>query len=214
MCSAWTGRLAKVRLDATLYRQAEQVLGEIQRLRVGGETPRLTLNGHCPVCEFRQRCRTQAEEADDISLLGISEKELRRLMLLMSPARWFNVVAAAPAASKPLGRNRSPGHAHVRLRRDCTRLLPIRSRSAPPSSHGASRRARRDPRNHDETSWVRTKTAFSPCSNGTDARQLGSLSADGKETTESALLHQQQERFAPTAAASFHGDTVLAGMLF
>ena len=73
------GRLAKVRLDATLYRQAEQVLGEIQRLRVGGETPRLTLNGHCPVCEFRQRCRTQAEEADDISLLGISEKELRRL---------------------------------------------------------------------------------------------------------------------------------------
>src|SRR5262249_23166884 len=31
------------------------------------------------VCEFRQRCRTQAEKADDISLLGgVGEKELRR----------------------------------------------------------------------------------------------------------------------------------------
>src|SRR5262249_32765572 len=31
------------------------------------------------VCEFRQRCRKQAEQADDISLLGsVSEKELKR----------------------------------------------------------------------------------------------------------------------------------------
>ena len=34
---------------------------------------------HCHVCEFRQRCRKQAEEADDISLLsGLGEKELKR----------------------------------------------------------------------------------------------------------------------------------------
>jgi predicted RecB family nuclease len=73
------GRLGKVRLDAKLYRQAEQVLDEVKRLREGGAPPRLTLNRHCPVCEFRQRCRRQAEEADDISLLGaVGEKELQR----------------------------------------------------------------------------------------------------------------------------------------
>ena len=73
------GRLGKVRLDAKLYRQAEQVLDEVKRLQAGGEPPRLTLNKHCQVCEFRQRCRTQAEKADDISLLGgVGEKELKR----------------------------------------------------------------------------------------------------------------------------------------
>jgi predicted RecB family nuclease len=72
-------RLGKVRLDARLYRQAQQVLDELKRLQAGGEPPRLTLNKHCQVCEFRQRCRKQAEEADDISLLGgVGEKELKR----------------------------------------------------------------------------------------------------------------------------------------
>jgi predicted RecB family nuclease len=73
------GRLGKVRLDTKLYRQAEQVLGEVKRLQAGGEPPKLVLNRHCQLCEFRQRCRKQAEQADDISLLGgVGEKELRR----------------------------------------------------------------------------------------------------------------------------------------
>src|SRR5262245_26057879 len=73
------GRLGKVRLDARCYRRAEQGLDEIKRLQQRGEPPRLTLNGHCAVCEFRQRCRTQAEQADDISLLGgVGERELQR----------------------------------------------------------------------------------------------------------------------------------------
>jgi predicted RecB family nuclease len=72
-------RLGKVQLNVKLYRQAEQVLDEVKRLQEGGAPPRLTLNGHCQVCEFRQRCRRQAEEADDISLLGgMGEKELSR----------------------------------------------------------------------------------------------------------------------------------------
>src|SRR5580693_8328084 len=37
------GRLGKVRLDAKLYREAEQVLDEARRLQAGGEPPRLTL---------------------------------------------------------------------------------------------------------------------------------------------------------------------------
>jgi predicted RecB family nuclease len=73
------GRLVKVCLDSKLYRQAERVLEEVKRLQVGGEPPRLTLNKHCQVCEFRQRCCTQAEKEDDLSLLrGMSEQEIRR----------------------------------------------------------------------------------------------------------------------------------------
>jgi predicted RecB family nuclease len=73
------GRLGKVRLEAKLYREAEQVLDEARRLQAGGEPPRLALNRHCQVCQFRQRCRKQAEQADDISLLAsVGEKELKR----------------------------------------------------------------------------------------------------------------------------------------
>src|SRR3954452_17555874 len=52
-------RLGKVRLDSNLYRQAEQGIGGLGGLQDGGETARLVLDGHCQVCEFRQRCRTQ-----------------------------------------------------------------------------------------------------------------------------------------------------------
>jgi predicted RecB family nuclease len=73
-------RLGKVRLDTKVYRQAEQILEDLKRLQAGGEPPKLTLNKHCQVCEFRQRCRSQAEKADDISLVGgVGEKELRKL---------------------------------------------------------------------------------------------------------------------------------------
>jgi hypothetical protein len=56
--------LGKVRLDAKLYRQAEQALDEVKRLHSRDESPRLTLNGHCPVCEFRQRCRRWIKDGD------------------------------------------------------------------------------------------------------------------------------------------------------
>jgi predicted RecB family nuclease len=73
------GRLGKVRLDAKLYREAEQVLDKARRLQAGGEPPKLALNRHCQVCEFRQSCRKQAVQSDDISLLGsVGEKELKR----------------------------------------------------------------------------------------------------------------------------------------
>jgi predicted RecB family nuclease len=73
------GRLVKVCLDSKLYRQAERVLEEVKRLQADGEPPRLTLNKHCQVCEFRQRCCTQAEKEDDLSLLrGMSEQEIGR----------------------------------------------------------------------------------------------------------------------------------------
>lgn len=73
------GRLSKVRLDAKFCRQAEHVLDDVKRLQAGGELPRLMLNKHCQICEFRQRCRMQAEETEDVSLLrSVGEKELKR----------------------------------------------------------------------------------------------------------------------------------------
>jgi predicted RecB family nuclease len=71
--------LGTVRLDPKLYRRAEQVLGDLGRLQAGGEPPRMTLNGHCQACEFRQQCHARAAKDDDLSLLrGMSEQEISR----------------------------------------------------------------------------------------------------------------------------------------
>ena len=44
-----------------------------------GLPPRLILNNHCQICEFRQGCHAQALQQDDISLLrGMGEKEVKR----------------------------------------------------------------------------------------------------------------------------------------
>ena len=41
--------------------------------------PKLILNDHCQVCEFRQRCHEEAVQEDNISLLrGVGEKEVKR----------------------------------------------------------------------------------------------------------------------------------------
>jgi predicted RecB family nuclease len=75
----WHGRACratKVRLG-TDPRKAEQVLRDLQEMR-GAGPPRLVLNDHCQVCEFRQRCHDQAVREDNLSLLrGLGEKEVR-----------------------------------------------------------------------------------------------------------------------------------------
>jgi predicted RecB family nuclease len=59
--------------------QARRTLEELKELRGGGTPPRLTLNGHCQVCEFRQRCKGEASAKDDLSLLrGMSQKEIEK----------------------------------------------------------------------------------------------------------------------------------------
>ena len=58
-------------------RKAERLLRELQYLRVA-VPPRLLLNDHCQVCEFRKRCHEQAVQEDNLSLLrGIGEKEVK-----------------------------------------------------------------------------------------------------------------------------------------
>jgi predicted RecB family nuclease len=74
----WHGaecRAAKVR-QGTDLRKVERLLRDTQQL--GTEPPRLVLNDHCQVCEFRRRCHDQAVREDSLSLLrGLGEKEIQ-----------------------------------------------------------------------------------------------------------------------------------------
>jgi predicted RecB family nuclease len=72
-CSATT-----VRFTSGL-RAAKELLDEVNRMQRGNSTPKLLINPHCPGCEFRSQCQTQAVEQDTLSLLrGLKEKELKR----------------------------------------------------------------------------------------------------------------------------------------
>jgi predicted RecB family nuclease len=47
-------------------------------VRFSETSPKLILNNHCAICEFRQQCNTQAVQEDNLSLIrGIGEKEIK-----------------------------------------------------------------------------------------------------------------------------------------
>jgi predicted RecB family nuclease len=76
----WHGkgcRTTRVRLNGDL-RKTERLLREVKEM-IGAESPpKLILNAHCQICEFRQRCHDQAVQEDNISLLrGMGEKVVR-----------------------------------------------------------------------------------------------------------------------------------------
>jgi predicted RecB family nuclease len=75
----WSGRdcmSTRVRLSPDL-RRAERLLDEVKDLVASGLPPRLILNDHCQVCEFRRCCHDQAVQEDNLSLLrGMGEKEI------------------------------------------------------------------------------------------------------------------------------------------
>ena len=57
-------------------RQTMQRIREIQRHNI---FPRLMLNSHCQICEFRQQCHAEATAKDDLSLLRrMREKEIKK----------------------------------------------------------------------------------------------------------------------------------------
>jgi predicted RecB family nuclease len=76
----WHGkecRTTRIRLNADL-RRTERLLREVKETIGAEPPPRLILNDHCHVCEFRQRCHDQAMQEDNISLLrGVGEKEIK-----------------------------------------------------------------------------------------------------------------------------------------
>jgi predicted RecB family nuclease len=71
------GTPTMVRFSADL-KAAEILLSEILRMQQGDVAPKLLLNDHCPICEFRPKCRAQAMKEDHLSLLrGLGEKEIK-----------------------------------------------------------------------------------------------------------------------------------------
>jgi predicted RecB family nuclease len=76
----WHGkecRATRIRLNPDL-RKAERLLEELCQMQHAEAPPRLVLNDHCAVCEFRQRCHQEAVQQDNISLLrGMKEKEVK-----------------------------------------------------------------------------------------------------------------------------------------
>jgi predicted RecB family nuclease len=77
----WHGRecrSTKIKLNADM-RRAERLIREVKELASADSPPRLILNNHCQICEFRQRCHDEAILEDNISLLrGVGEKEISR----------------------------------------------------------------------------------------------------------------------------------------
>jgi predicted RecB family nuclease len=72
-------KLTKVLLSPRLNSKAQRILEEVRQAQASSVTPRLMLNEHCKMCEFRRRCHAQAEKEDDIGLLqGVGEKEITR----------------------------------------------------------------------------------------------------------------------------------------
>src|SRR5215510_16103235 len=78
----WHGKeskATKIRLNPD-PRNAEQLLKGLQETLNSGVPPKLILNEHCQVCEFRARCHDRAVQEDNLSLLrGMSEKEIKKL---------------------------------------------------------------------------------------------------------------------------------------
>jgi predicted RecB family nuclease len=76
----WHGkecRATRVRLNPD-PRKAQRLLEELRQLQIAEAPPRLLLNDHCTVCEFRHRCQQQAVQEDNLSLLrGMKEKEIK-----------------------------------------------------------------------------------------------------------------------------------------
>jgi predicted RecB family nuclease len=76
----WHGReckATKVRLTSD-HRKAQQILRDLKETAGSQSPPRLFLNDHCQMCEFREGCHAQALEEDNLSLLlGMGEKEIK-----------------------------------------------------------------------------------------------------------------------------------------
>lgn len=77
----WHGKecmATRVKLSPGL-RKAEQILGDIREMGATRSPPKLMLNDHCQVCEFRKGCLAKAVEADSLSLLDrMTPKLIRR----------------------------------------------------------------------------------------------------------------------------------------
>ena len=63
------GKPRKILLNGAA-RKIDRLVRDIKETLASGTVPRMTLNYHCQICEFRSRCRAEAISKDDLSLFG------------------------------------------------------------------------------------------------------------------------------------------------
>jgi predicted RecB family nuclease len=74
-----TYKVLKCKIEP-LVGEVRKLVAQIQAAQAeGAAAPRVRLNRHCNICEFRAECQRLAEEGNDLSLLrGLSEKEIQK----------------------------------------------------------------------------------------------------------------------------------------
>ena len=66
-------------LDLKKYQsQISRIVDEVHDVLNGIMVPRLILNKHCHACLYEKRCLDQAKRDDNLSLIGLREKEIRK----------------------------------------------------------------------------------------------------------------------------------------
>jgi predicted RecB family nuclease len=96
-----------IRFGLTLT-AAEDLLRDAERLQRSEAPPKLQLNDHCRVCEFRDRCRDQAVREGNLSLLrGLGENKIKRyarkgVLTLTQLAHTFRPRRRGKRADSPL----------------------------------------------------------------------------------------------------------------
>lgn len=74
-----TAKIIRAQLD-TRHERAKKLLADVEQAVAGAMDERPRLNRHCDVCEFQERCRTEAQQKDDLTLLrGISDAEIQKM---------------------------------------------------------------------------------------------------------------------------------------
>jgi predicted RecB family nuclease len=68
-------RTSRVKIGSQIEK-VKNIIAKIRKIDLGNP-PKMILNRHCYVCEFKDSCRIKAVEKDDLSLItGISQKEI------------------------------------------------------------------------------------------------------------------------------------------
>jgi len=99
--------MTRVRFGAHV-RAAEDTLRDAERLQRADAAPKLLLNDHCRLCEFRDRCHAQAVREDNLSLLrGLGGKSIKRyrrkgLLTLTQLAHTFRPRRRGKRADRPI----------------------------------------------------------------------------------------------------------------
>lgn len=104
--------IKRSKIDLTkYYHTVDTIIKEIGKFSDKDKKPRLILNKHCLICEFREDCEKEARDKDDLSLLrGIKEKEIEA----HNKKGFFTVnqLSYTFRSRKPSKRTKNPANLH------------------------------------------------------------------------------------------------------